>query len=346
MKSGENEHRASPARRAKQTVQRTGDTAERRRRRAVPFAALHVLFEYRLLLPALLLLLWGACGWPAQGQPSPNDPIRIIVIGAHPDDCDNKTAGTAALYAQMGHKVKFVSLTNGDKGHYEQGGGVLAQRRRAEAKEAARRIGIDEYEVLDYHDGELMPTLEVRKDVIRLIREWDADIVIGHRPNDYHPDHRNAGKVVRDAAYMVQVPNVVPYTEPTDGNPVFLYMQDRFTKPYPFQYDITVAIDAVYDKKIDALDAHESQFYEWLPWVSGVLDQVPDDPKARKQWLRQWWDQPVSEKARSSLATWYGAQRARQVEHAESFEVAEYGHQPSDKELRTLFPMLPAAGER
>lgn len=272
-------------------------------------------------------------------QPA-QDSVRVLFIGAHPDDCDVKAGGTAALLAEEGHAVKFASLTNGDAGHFDMGGGPLAKRRRAESKEAARRLGIEEYEVLHYHDGELMPTLEVRRDVIRLIREWDADVVVGHRPNDYHPDHRYAGRVVQDAAYMVQVPNVLSKVEPTEGNPVFLYFQDRFQRPYPFQHDITVAIDDVIDQKMEALDAHESQFYEWLPWVSDALEEVPENESARIDWLKERWSGSVSEPARESLANWYGSEAAKAVQYAESFQVAEYGRQPTDAEIRALFPML------
>lgn len=275
-----------------------------------------------------------------QAQDSGDSSPRILFIGAHPDDCDVKAGGTAALLADQGHAVKFVSLTNGDAGHYEMGGGPLAKRRRAESKEAARRLGIDAYEVMHYHDGELMPTLEVRRDVIRLIREWDADVVVGHRPNDYHPDHRYAGRVVQDAAYMVQVPNVLPKVEPTDGNPVFLYFQDRFQKPYPFEHDITVAIDEAADTKMEALDAHESQFYEWLPWTGDALDEVPGSEDARIDWLRERWMSPMSKAARQGLTRWYGEERVEKAQHAESFQIAEYGRRPSDAEIRELFPML------
>src|ERR1041385_2663325 len=92
--------------------------------------------------------------------------IRVIAFGAHPDDADIKSGGVAAKFAAKGHMVKFVSVTNGDAGHCQMGGGELAKRRRAEAKEAARKLGIAEYDILDNHDGELMPTLEVRKEII------------------------------------------------------------------------------------------------------------------------------------------------------------------------------------
>src|SRR5512134_3902123 len=190
-------------------------------------------------------------------------PLRIIVFGAHPDDCDLDAGGTAALWAAKGHAVKFVALTNGDAGHQSEGGGALAKRRRAEAQEAGRRFGIAEYEVLDNHDGELLPTLDVRNQIIRRIRTWNADIVLAPRPNDYHPDHRYTGVLIQDAAYMVVVPNVAPDTPPLRRNPVFMYYYDHFEKPAPFRPDIVVSIDPVYDKKLDAMDAHTSQFYEW-----------------------------------------------------------------------------------
>jgi LmbE family N-acetylglucosaminyl deacetylase len=273
------------------------------------------------------------------------EPVRVIAVFAHPDDGDFNMGGVAALMAQMGHKVKFVSITNGDAGHHEMGGGVLAQRRRAEAQESARRLGIEEYKVLDNHDGQLLPERHIREQVIREIRDWKADVVIGLRPNDYHPDHRYAGVLVMDAAYMVVVPNVAPDTPALERNPVFLYMRDGFRRPNPFTPDITVAIDATIDKKFDGLDAHVSQFYEWMPWVERILDQVPSDESQRRQWLENWLEgyfgaAAITPEMRRSLEKWYGAERAARVRYAEAFEIAEYGHQPSDEEIRRLFPML------
>jgi LmbE family N-acetylglucosaminyl deacetylase len=265
--------------------------------------------------------------------------LRVIAFGAHPDDCDIRSGGTAAKFAQMGHAVKFVSVTNGDAGHQSQGGGALAKRRREEAKESGRRLGI-EYDVLDNHDGELLPTLDVRHQVIRKIREWNADIVLAPRPNDYHPDHRYTGVLVQDAAYMVVVPNVTPDTPPIRKNPVFLYFEDRFQRPNPFRPDIAISIDDVWDKKVAALDAHVSQFYEWLPWVDGRLSEVPKDENARKQWLAKERSGRISPAVRATLEKWYGPERAKSIQRAEAFEVCEYGRQPSEQELRQLFPML------
>ncbi len=264
--------------------------------------------------------------------------INVIVFGAHPDDCDNDVGGTAILFSKMGHNVKFVSLTNGDAGHQDKGGGELAKIRIAEAKEAGKRFGV-EYTVLENHDGELMPTLENRLKVIREIRKWNADIVIAPRPNDYHPDHRYTGILVQDAAYLVIVPNVAPEVPPLEKNPVFLYTEDGFQKPAPFEPDIAVIIDEVFDQKIYAMAAHESQFFEWLPWTSGKLDNVPKDEKNRLKFLADWRTNTPNEATLESLKKWYG-ESASSTKHAEGFEICEYGKQPSDEEIRMLFPML------
>jgi LmbE family N-acetylglucosaminyl deacetylase len=270
---------------------------------------------------------------------SQDEPIHVIVIGAHPDDCDGDAGGTAIQFAQMGHQVLFVSLTNGDAGHFEKGGGALAKIRRAEAQEAGRRFGV-KYIVLDNHDGELMPDLSVRTEVIRLIRQWKADVVIGPRTNDYHPDHRNTAILIQDAAYMVIVPNIAPDTPPLKRNPVFLYTQDSFQKPIPFRHDITVDISDVYDQKIYGMAAHASQFFEWLPWTAGRLDQVPESDEERLKWLANLRKPEISSAMRASLTKWYGAEKANQAQVAESFEICEYGHHPSDEEIKKLFPML------
>lgn len=266
--------------------------------------------------------------------------LRIIAFGAHPDDCDARAGGAAIKWAAMGHLVKFVSLTNGDAGHQSEGGGALAKRRRAEAQEAGRRYGIAEYETLDNHDGELVPSLEVRQQVIRRIRQWEADIVMGLRPNDYHPDHRYTGVLMQDAAYMVVVPNICPDTPPSRKNPVFMYFQDGFQKPNPFRPDVAVDIDDVFERKISGLDAHVSQFYEWLPWVAGNLTQVPKGPDERRKWLGNQRQDRVNPAVRAALEKWYGADRAKNVQHAEAFEVCEYGRRPTEQDLRRFFPMV------
>ena len=267
-------------------------------------------------------------------------PLNIVVLGAHPDDCEADAGGLAIMYANMGHRVKFVSLTNGDAGHFAKGGGALARIRHAESQEAARIYGVEEYVILNNHDGELMPTLENRHQVIREIRTWNADIVIGPRPNDYHPDHRNTAILMQDAAYLVIVPNVVPEVPPLKKNPVFLFAMDRFQKPNPFEPDVSVDIDEVFMQKIAGMAAHESQHFEWLPWTSGTLESIPEDEQGRLENLAKRRTFSPSKVVRENLRTWYG-DHADQVQHVEAFEICEYGKQPGKKELHRLFPMLP-----
>ena len=286
-----------------------------------------VLFSLSLILMAVVLF--------AQEKP-----LNIIVIGAHPDDCDGDAGGTAILFAKMGHNVKFVSLTNGDAGHDAMGGGALAKIRMAEAEEAGKRFGIKEYQVMDNHDGELMPTLENRLKVIREIRRWNADIVIGPRTNDYHPDHRYTAILMQDAAFLVIVPNVAPDVPPLKKNPVFLYAADRFQKPNPFEADIAIDIDEVFEQKINGMAAHASQYFDWLPWISGTLDQIPEDEAGKLEYLAKRRTFRPGASTRESLIKWYG-EKGMAVKHAEGFEICEYGKQPNDKEILRLFPMLP-----
>jgi len=271
--------------------------------------------------------------------------LRIIVFGAHPDDCELKAGGTAALWAAQGHHVKFVSTTNGDIGHAEMAGGELAKRRTAEVKEAAKVLGI-ESEVLDIHDGELMPTLENRRTFVRLIRAWKADIVMGHRPNDYHPDHRYTGVLMQDAAYMVTVRFFCPDVPQLSRNPVFLYLSDNFQKPNPFQPEVVVATDSVLAKKQEAIWKLESQI-ESL-WATGNFEKVvpiPTDPAGRQQRRQQQAertagrDKGVADKYRDKLVELYGPEKGKAVQYAEAFEVCEYGRRPSPEELKKLFPL-------
>jgi LmbE family N-acetylglucosaminyl deacetylase len=305
----------------------------------------------RTAMIRLLSLVVLACGAVASAQPAsapvpartadqpagPGAHLNIIAFGAHPDDCDIRAGGTAARWVAAGHRVRFVSVTSGDAGHHEQGGGALAARRRAEAREAGRRIGVD-YVVLDNHDGELLPSLAIREQIIRLIREWKADVVLGPRPNDYHPDHRYTGVLLQDAAFMVTVPNVASDTPSLRSNPVFMYFQDDFQKPAPFSPDVSVSIDESFQKKIDMLDAHVSQVYEWLPWLAGQLDAVPKEPAARRAWLATQRAGKISEAVRAALVKRYGAERGAAIQHAEAFELCEYGRRPESAELSRMFP--------
>ncbi|HMF12343.1 MAG TPA: PIG-L family deacetylase [Gemmataceae bacterium] len=275
--------------------------------------------------------------------PPDDGKLRIICFGAHPDDCELQAGGTAAMWAAKGHHVKFVSVTNGDIGHWKMAGGPLAKRRIEEVKRCAKVLGI-ETEVLDIHDGELLPTLENRRTITRLIREWKADIVMSHRPNDYHPDHRYTGVLVQDAAYMVAVPFFCPDTPPLKSNPVFLFYPDSFQKPNPFKPDIAVSIDAVMARKLDALDTLESQFYEG--GALGSAELIPSDPAKQQDRRRQVREsfagrnRSLADRFRATLADWYGKDGADKVQYAEAFEICEYGRRPNKAELAKLFPFF------
>jgi LmbE family N-acetylglucosaminyl deacetylase len=301
-----------------------------------------------LLLALLAGLPLTVAAKTAAGESSSqsDDKLHIIVFGAHPDDAEFKAGGTAILWARLGHHVKLGSVTNGDIGHWSLGRTELAARRKAEVLAAAKILGVTT-EVLDIHDGELEPSLDNRRTVTRLIRDWNADIVIAHRPWDYHPDHRYVGVLVQDAAYMVTVPFFCPDTPALKRNPVFLYSSDRFEKPYPFRADIAVAVDSVFDTKLNAVHELESQVYEGgANGSEQFVASVPpaSDPAARKAWLRQRWTGRQSSEAsryRDALVKWYGKQDADGVQFAEAFEICEYGRQPNDDEIRQLFPFLP-----
>lgn len=269
--------------------------------------------------------------------------LRIICFGAHPDDCELQAGGVAAKWAAKGHKVKFVSTTNGDIGHWREAGGPLALRRKAEVEAVAKALGIA-VEVLDIHDGELMPTLENRRTIVRLIREWGAEVVISPRPNDYHPDHRYTSILVQDAAFMVTVPFFCPDVKPLKANPVFLFNPDRFQKPTPFQPDIVISIDDVIEKKLNALELLVSQFYEGGALGSPAL--VPDDPDKQAQRRKEVREMlarrytVLADRFRAKLGDWYPPDQAAKVKHIEAFEICEYGRQPDKAELKRLFPFF------
>lgn len=286
----------------------------------------------------------------SQTSPGNDGKLRIICFGAHPDDCELQAGGVGAMWAAQGHHVKFVAVTNGDIGHWREAGGPLAHRRAQEVQEASGILGTT-VEVLDNHDGELMPTLENRRQIIRLIRQWNADVVISHRPWDYHPDHRNTGLLVQDAAYMVTVPFICPDVPALKSNPVFLYYTDRFKKPYPSKADVVVSIDAVIDKKLDALAVMESQFLEG--GANGSEALVPKSPAERRKRVADVraghaaMSRGVAERFRKELGEWYPPEQAAKVKFAEAFEVCEYGRQPTREELSKLFPFFDhAAAEK
>ena len=265
---------------------------------------------------------------------------RLLVIGAHPDDADFKAGGLAALYRSRGFEVMFVSVTDGGAGHHVITGPPLVDRRRAEAQAAAAVLGLT-YQVWDHPDAYLAPNLVRREQVIRLIRTFRPDLVLTHRPNDYHPDHRVTSQLVQDAAYLLTVPAVCPEVPHLRRDPVIAYLSDDFTRPYPFEPSIVLDIEAFWDSKISLLHAHASQFYEWLPSNMDWFRDPPEEDIARREWLSSRIEAlsvKLADKYREKLIAAYGESRGGSLRFVEVFEACEYGA-PLDQGARErLFP--------
>jgi LmbE family N-acetylglucosaminyl deacetylase len=289
-----------------------------------------------LVFVQAVLILTGLQKVNAQFN-SPDGKLHVIIIGAHPDDPD-KVGGCAYKWAQAGCDVLMVSLTNGDAGHQTMKAEDLAKRRREEARRAGEAIGV-RYITLDNHDGQLMPTYENRLQVIKLIREQQADLVIFPRPYDYHPDHRYTGVLVLDAAYMVTVPKILPEVPFLKKNPMFLYMSDGFVHPEPFVPDICIPIDDVIEKKIDMYHQHTSQMYEWLPFNRGNLSDVPATDAERRAWLGKTRKRDSSASPyREKLIEEYGQEKGSAVKYCEAFQDSGYGTRLTKDNIKTYFP--------
>ena len=271
-------------------------------------------------------------------------PIRVLIIGAHPDDGDIKAGGTAAHWCEAGHVVRFVSLTDGRAGHHRTPGPELARRRRAEAEAAAAVIGAT-YQILDHPDGELDDRLEYRREVIRLIRSFRPDLILTHRLTDYHPDHRFASLLVQDASYLLTVPAICPEVPHLAACPLILHFSDAFTRPCRFEPHVVVDIDETFDRLIAMLDRHASQFYEWLPYNAGYAGEVPEGADARRAWLADRVREriaPLADRYREPVVRIYGAERGGKIRMIEAFEVSEYGAPLVADARARLFPFLPA----
>lgn len=285
------------------------------------------------------LLAFAAIFSGLRAQDAPGKKLNVIIIGAHPDDPE-KVGGSAYLWARDGHNVLLVSVTNGDAGHQSIPARKLAKIRREEARRAGEAIGV-RYITLDNHDGFLMPTIKNRLQIVKLIREHNADLVVTHRTNDYHPDHRNTGALVLDAAYMVTVPKVLPKVRHLDKNPVFLWMGDGFQYPTPFKADVAVDISDVIENKIDMLHEHKSQMYEWLPYNRGNLDEVPKTDAERRAWLGKS-RAPGSNVGpyRDKLIEIYGPEKGNSIKFCEAFQDSGYGTRLTKENMYVYFPFL------
>lgn len=255
-----------------------------------------------------------------------NDPLRLLILGAHPDDGEFHAGGLIAQYRAAGHEVKIVSATDGSAGHHELSSEQLIATRREEARAVERLTGVT-YEIWPFRDGYLERTIELRERVIRAIRSFHPDLVITHRPSDYHPDHRAIGQAVQDASYLVTVPLIVPDVPALRRDPVVAYMVDFFVRPAPFVADVIFDVADQFDAIIDMLDCHASQVYQWLPYNMGLLSEVPADPDARKEMLRQRFEQrlrQIADRYRDALKQQLGTDEGAAVELAEAYEISEY----------------------
>jgi len=258
--------------------------------------------------------------------------MNVIVIFAHPDEGEIYVGGTSYLFSRLGHRVKFLSLTNGDAGHYEMAPEVLATKRRREAMNAKAVLGLVEYEILEYHDQYLENTASIRDEVVDRIREWEADIVFSYYPIDGgHKDNMCAGRIVRDAAPSLEMTPM----------PVCLYIRDYFTVDFSYIPEIAIPVDHVWDTKLQACACHVSQVCDWNPYERGILDEVRSDPERQREFI---YDNTYAFTRKTpqielALQKWFGTARAGAVTYVEAFEIAEFGRQITDQEVLQLFPM-------
>ena len=270
----------------------------------------------------------------------PSAPLRLLVIGAHPDDAEFHVGGLLARFSAAGHQVHVISVTDGAAGHHQLPANELARVRAREAERAGAIAGFGT-EVWALPDGALEPTLDVRLQVIRAIRRFAPDLLLTHRVNDYHPDHRAVGQLVQDASFMVRVPKVAPEVPALRADPVVMFMADFFTRPNAFRGDVVVDVGEQMPRIIDMLDCHASQVYEWLPWLDG-RPAAPADPGQRKAWLHDWFahrPRAIAERHREALVHAYG-DRGDDVQYAEALEESEYGRRLSPRLREQLFGWL------
>jgi len=268
--------------------------------------------------------------------------LQVMVVVAHPDDSEDIAGGTATLFKKAGHNVKFLSMTNGDTGHYQMGGAQLARRRMKEMQNSASIIGA-ECKIFDIHNNELEPCIFYRKMLLREIRKFQTDLIITHRINDYHPDHRYTSQLVQDAAGSTHLPNVCPLTPELKKRPAIVYAYDNFKKPMSFSPDLVVDIDDAIQTKIDMWHCYTSQIYEWLPHELGNTDQLPETEEGRKKWLANWWlvkNELIANNYRDKLLKLYGQVVGNRIKYAEAFEFAEYCTKLNEENWKDYFPFI------
>lgn len=286
--------------------------------------------------------------------------MKILMIGAHQDDNEFRCGGIAYKLVQKGHEVRFLSMCNGCGGHHVMTPAETTATRAKESAAVAQLLGVS-YDVWDdQQDCALVADLETRRRLIRYIRKFSPDVIIAHRTNDYHADHRASGQLVMDASYMLIVPHECPDVPAMKKTPIIMYNEDNFTDP-EFRGDLVVDIDDAIEKKLHMAHLNVCQVYEWLPYTSGQLDEIPEDEEGRFKWLcgmeiDKWYSDedvmsrpmPISRgirfarpaaRFRNKLIEEYGEERGSKVRFAEAFQVCEYGS-PMTDEVRKEFLSL------
>ncbi|MFN4904605.1 MAG: PIG-L deacetylase family protein [Planctomycetota bacterium] len=263
---------------------------------------------------------------------SPNSDCRILVLGAHPDDAEFFAGGLLHEHKRRGSQIRLVSVTNGQSGHHRDSSDVLVARRRLEASESGRVLGC-EYVCWDFPDGSLQPTLQVREAIIREIRSFAPDLVLTHRPWDYHPDHRAVGQAVQDASYMVMVPKIAPGYSVPKQEPVVAYMVDLFTRPVAFRADFVLDASEHLAGILKMLACHRSQFYEWIPWIERI-EGMPSEPQAWSDWFKGFFLEKTAARGTRFWDPSWGSLPLL----VEAFEVSEYAGKFSAQRQNQLFP--------
>ena len=281
--------------------------------------------------------------------------MKILAIGAHQDDNEFRVGGMAHKWVKAGHEVRFLSMCNGCGGHHIVTPEETTAKRAKESAKVAEYLGI-RYDVWDIDDCTLTADLPTRERLIRYIREFSPDLVIAHRPNDYHADHRASGQLVQDASYILTVPHTCPDVPAMLRMPVIVYNEDAFKNP-PFIPTYVVDMNDEIDTKLQIAHMNESQVYEWLPYNKG--ETVPEGESERFEWLKgleiteATTDEEImnakrgysvrfaktAARFRGELIEKYGEERGNRVRYAEAFELCEYGTQPSKEFENVLFGM-------
>ena len=259
--------------------------------------------------------------------------VRILVLGAHPDDAEFHAGAFLARHANLGATIRIISVTDGRSGHQSIPSSELVEIRRKEAAAAGAVIG-SEYVTWDFPDGSLTPSLEVRWAIIRELRTFKPELVLTHRTVDYHPDHRAVAQAVQDASYMVRVPKVVPDVPPVDREPIVAAMNDRFTRPCPLRADYVIDGTSEFEKMLDMMDCHQSQFYDWMPWIDRSAPPTSMVRAERLAWLKDWFLKFNSFRANAFWNTAWG----KTPSHVEAFEISEYAGVLSTEQSQRLFP--------